>query len=182
MAKVQREAVSRHAGGGKAKYRHPLLKFGSQRLLIYRFVYENPGVTFKQIKKLTSSGQPVTDLVNAGLLRTEGESKQHFQYYAVPENETGPGRDVLVIENTVYINEFGEYSVTARLVGQVATATEDNPQPIHSKTTKISVPSPKERQGTVNTKDDNTAPKLDNSTQKTFSGLIIEGDYTIIPK
>lgn len=180
--------------------RHPLLKHGSVPLRIYRYIQQKPGCMHKDFAFYSTSSQPVTNLLNAGLIRTEGDKKSSYRYYAVPENETGPGRDQLNIKIQLFMNKYGEYSIAASLDGQRLTAHEDHPAHVLDKNVRISVPSPREvllkrDVSDVHTSDVNREETTQDDhvevlpytepdafiPQRDKESLIIEGDFDIIP-
>lgn len=166
------------------RLRHPLLQPGKPHLDVYRYISQKPGSSWGQIKSVSSSGQPLTDLVDAGLVRSEG-SRGRKVYYAVPENETGPGRDQVHIEVTVSVNAYGEYSAAAKVIDQRHTALDDFPRPVTTKTIKLSIPKPDEpfskRLDVIDAGAVQIIPPTGASTgSEDVSTLTIEGDYSII--
>lgn len=142
MAIIRRKKPASHVTPKKHNLRNPLLKQGSTALLVYRYVKDHPGCHAAEIRALVGSGQALSDLVKEGLVRREGEKRTSYEYFAVPEHETGQGRDRVEVEITLFVNRYGEYSISARMENQNMTAHEDFPVEILRKKVDISVPSP----------------------------------------
>lgn len=164
--------------------RHPLLKHGSAHLLLYNYIKQHPGSVTSALRAIYPSGQPLTDMVNEGLIRSEG-ARGSTRYWIIPENETGQGRDLVEVKLTLFRNKYGEYSIKADLVGQHLTAHEDFPQPIYFKTVRIRPPRPEEPTAVRPLVDVNDRPEEANPPPADPSAgmgdLIIETDYRILP-
>lgn len=136
----------------QSKGRNPLLKVGSLASRIF-ILLKTEGE--KTIDALTRATGEERQSVNGMLQRMKGEGLVFSQpaqkgnrtittYRAVMENETGFGRDKVEFEVTFFVNECGEYSVTAKVLNELATAREDNPKPIHRARFYAAVPKPNE--------------------------------------
>lgn len=167
--------------------RHPLLAHGTLTLMAYNFVKAHPGSGRAEMDHFLSSGQPLTDLANEGLIRRISKGRP-YKYVAVPENESGRARDKVLVQVTVFVNKFGEYSIAARMIGQKPTATEDFPREVARKEFDIPVPYPDEPFAERVITDINDRVDYGDgvfsdtvNTPSNDSALIIEGDYTKIP-
>jgi len=132
--------------------RHPLLKQNSLSHRVFMHLKQYPELT---LTELASGIHEEYQVVNGCVQRMKKHGlvymvpKQHgdrvvYGYCANLENETGHARDVVEIETTVFVNDYGEYSVKAVLVSQLVSATGDNAKPIVTHVFKLAVPKPKE--------------------------------------
>lgn len=120
--------------------RHPLLKLGSVHLGVWQYIKANPGVTAGDIvKQFGCDRNRISELVKHGLVRYEG-TKNKRRYFVNEGMETGKGRDKVETEITIYVNDYGEFSMAAKLVRQMAGSTEANPRPVLRKRLAFFVP------------------------------------------
>lgn len=135
-----------------AKGRHPLLKMGSLAQRLFNRLKANQGQTIQQ---LATAEKEIAQNVNGMLQRMKAAGLVIVQpinkgnrvvsgYFAVIENEGGFARDELKIECNVYVNEFGEYSIKARILGESPLSHEGNPKRWHQHTFNMAVPKPTE--------------------------------------
>lgn len=136
----------------RSKGRHPLLKQGSIPHRIYTELKLRPGQTYQQLaEQILEKPQSV----NAQLQRMKAEglivvvpaqkgNRIISTYRVVDENVTGHARDKVQIRVTVFVNDYGEYSCESIVVGQLATAKEDNPKPVEVHHFYMAVPKPDE--------------------------------------
>lgn len=133
--------------------RHPLLRTGSLAHRIFNFLKTSEdGCTIQQI---ASHEREIPQSVNGmlqrmkrhGLVTTQPINKGNrvvTGYFAVTENESGHARDELAIEVLVMVNDYGEYSAVAQVVGESPLAHEGNPKSWHKHTFTMAVPKPGE--------------------------------------
>lgn len=164
--------------------RHRLLKAGSRTLEIYRTIKYNPGVTSSQLRAVYPSSDPITKLYNEGLIRPHAiQNSRDRAWHVVPENEIGTARVKVDVDVTVYMNERGEYSVSAKLIGQLPYATKGQRVKMITKRFRIAVPKPAEyaREHKKDTVDIEILAKEEDTTPTEESkDLIIETSYTTI--
>lgn len=137
------------------KGRHPALKIGSDILAVYQYIKGRAGYTTAEqivdglsMHKTAVRGH-LLKLFNEGLIvkgekTVSSEGRPVDQFRVVKANETGVARDKILVRIAVKVNDHGEYSADAVIVGQLATATEDNPRVIHTHDQLIAVPKPTE--------------------------------------
>lgn len=161
-----------------AKGRHPLLKMGSLAQRLFNRLKTNQGQTIQQ---LATAEKEIPQSVNgmlqrmktAGLVTVQPINKGNRKvsgYFAVTENEGGHARDELAIDCMIYVNEYGEYSVKARIIDQSPLAHEGNPRAWHQHTFTMTVPKPDEPARTRTILDDGITIIHDNKD------LVIEGE------
>lgn len=132
--------------------RHPLLKSGLLTKRVFTALKLNPGLT---IPELASRLTEIPQSVNGALQRMKAEGLVIGQpaqkgnrvttvYRPVIENEGGFARDKVEFEVTVYVNDYGEYSIKAKVTDESPLSYEGNPQPIHSAKFYVAVPKPSE--------------------------------------
>jgi len=136
----------------KSWAKHRLLKQGSLTQRVFLEVRARPDQRAIDIANMLKEDR---DSVRGAVQRLVGEGllvpvdKQVGQrvvtaYQARTDNETGMGRDKVKVEVIVYVNDYGEYSATAKVVNQMPTAPEDNPQRIKRTYFDVVVPRPTE--------------------------------------
>lgn len=167
----------------KHNLRHPMLKPGSPAAMLFRYIAENPGCSTRELRAIYPSGDPITKMVNEGLIEKKG-GHGNTRYWIIPVNETGQGRDKVEIEIMLFVNSYGEYSIRARMIGQHHTAHEDHPRELLAKTVYLYPPRPEEPYAKREAHDVNQMPDkyLPQPKDLDFpSGpLIVEADYSII--
>ena len=180
---IKKRNITAERSPTKGRLRHPLLKFGTTTLLVYNFIRDNPNCRSRDFAHLTSSRQPVTNLVNEGLVRVTSEVKP-FHYEVVPENETGRKRDKVLLHVTISANKYGEYSATCELIGQKPLAHLDFPQLVAFREFEVTIPHPEDPYAIrpmvdVNERVDTTPPSV--YTPHEGGDLTIDVDFEIIP-
>lgn len=179
-----RRRVTSERNKKTTRLRHPLLAHGKVTAIVYNFIKANPGSNFRDVKHLTSSAQPITDLFNEGLIRPINTEKRPYKYEAVPENESGARRDKVAVRVIVFANRYGEFSIRADMIGQKPTAHEDFPQEVAMKEFVIDIPSPNDPYAIRPIVDINELVDQVFLPQEAEpyipSKLTIEGDFTII--
>src|SRR5688572_6786310 len=137
----------------KTKGRHPLLRIGSLAQRIFNTLKETPDMTIPELAKLLMEGKQT---INGMLQRMKGEglvitvpkqkgNRTVIGYRAVTENETGFARDKVEVEVTFYVNDYGEYSATAKVVNELPGArTSSGLRVIHKHVFYAAVPKPTE--------------------------------------
>lgn len=132
--------------------RHPLLKLGSLANRIFNSLKDKPDMTMIGIAELLMEARQT---VNGMMQRMKAEgliiqvpvqkgNRTVWGYRAVTENETSFRRDKVRVEVTFFVNDFGEYSAECRVIGQLPTANQDNPVPVHKADFYAAVPRPNE--------------------------------------
>jgi len=179
MVKQARERIKEN------RLRHPRLKLGSHHLRLYNWLELNPDSTYADIKAATDiHPQVLSDLRNDGLVVQIGKIGPRGVFRIAPENRTGMGRDKVEIELTVFKNEYGEFSVSSKLIGQMPGAdTDGNPRPVFTKKVSAMIPRDGEPASTrpVFAEDWNGKPD-----QQTFaksrrqSPSVVDAEYTVI--
>jgi hypothetical protein len=172
------------------KGNHPMLKVGSVHNMIWQYVKQHPGATREQIRYACSIhpnavNARVNELLNEGLLREPGGRKAGATgrsgkcLEVMPGGEVGRGRDALGIEIKVYVNAYGQYSITAELLGEMPEAHEANPRLIHTKEVVIRIPRPKEVKEAPNHRKGKSS---DEETPVEVSApVVIDVDFTVLP-
>ncbi len=168
--------------------RHPRLKHGTLSFQIFQHLKINGACT---LKGLASAVKHSVATVNGSIQRMKKDGlirnapEQHGnrvinKYAAVIENETGTWRDRIELETTIFVNKFGEYSAVSVVVGQLMTAFDDDPKPVHRHKHYIVVPKPSEPYSTRQIFDKDF--KGGREPAKNQQGLIIEGEAVHIEK
>lgn len=163
--------------------RHPLLKLGSSNYELYNTLRRFPASTALELSnklhiKHETVKRQLRKLKAEGLIADSGERRGNLPcLIVVTENESGFARDKLDVEITVYVNDYGEYSIKAALKGQLPTAVEDNPKPVHTQRYKMAIPKPDEPFMTRQLFSDDYEPS---TTTGSKNSVVIEGEIVDI--
>lgn len=173
-----------HASETFGKGRHPFLRLDSWGLTVYTFIQLNPDCTWADVKETTGAHpQVLSDLQDHGLVKRTGRRGRGRTFQACPANATGKGRDNVAVSLTIFVNQYGEFSMKAALIGEVDVAAEldSKPRKVATKRINIKIPRPEEGYDTREIYDDNGG----SGPVSTFRAapkapLTLEGDYTTL--
>lgn len=151
--------------------RHELLRTSVTHSALYDYIKDNPDCTRADACDfVVCNWRRVTDLINEGLVYESGRKSVSdgrmgrggaAKTLRVAEGtEGGRKRDLVHVEVVVSVNEFGEYSCEAKIIGQQPGATEGRKIQVLRKMIAVRVPKPSEfkRRIVVTVKD---APVID---------------------
>jgi hypothetical protein len=163
---------------------HPLL---DNRLLtgkLYQHIKAHPGVCVPELR--ASFRRPYYTLKEAvGKLKREGlvkdisktthKGRVVSRLQAISENESAFPRDAIELSIVIYVNDYGEYYAETYLEGELPSARNNNPRPIHNLNLKTRVPRPFESYKTRQIFDASIVPKkADYKEPLTVEGEIID--------
>lgn len=124
---------------------HELLRNSVTHLALYDYIRDHPDCTRQDACAFViCNWRRITDLIDEGLVYVSGKRGQVGLLRVVDGGSTGRRRDLLKIQIQVFVNEFGEYSCDAKLIGQQPGATEGNRIIAAKKIIPIRVPRPQE--------------------------------------
>lgn len=128
---------------------HPMLVGRLEHRIVFKLVSKNPGITRADVGRITAiHPQVASDLVNEGLLIEGPRKGRSHTLHSVPENAVGLGRDKVEVRVDIYKNEYGEFSIKAKLVGEMPGATEGITRKVASKKLTVYIPRDSEPQCT----------------------------------
>lgn len=152
--------------------RHPLLRAGSDHLMIYDFIRNHPGVSSDDIRtQLNVNHQRISELVAEGLIKVVGREGRYRKYEVAPENETGRGRLHVRVAIKIFSDTDGNFTATAELVDnsgkRLPTSSKYGGKLRQMKIISMLIPSA-------------TEAELEKLSGAVHDGTVIDADYEII--